>query len=179
MKRRTKVAIGLVVLVVVGGGAVAAVRNGGSSDDDAKTVTVERGTIVDKALAVGRIEPEVEISVKSKISGVVGREFADVGDFVRAGAPLLEIKPTPTPLELVETRRQLEIRQLELTNQRKEVERQRRLMDQGLISQDHYEAAERAYGEAELNLKLAEERLALLEEGRVKIASPTTTSTPW
>ncbi len=170
MKRRSKVAIGLVALVVVGGGALAAVRNGGSSDDDTKTVTVERGTIVDKALAVGRIEPEVEISVKSKISGVVGREFADVGDFVRAGAPLLEIKPTPTPLELVETRRQLEIRQLELTNQAKELERQRRLMDQGLISQDQYETSERAYGEAELNLKLAQERLALLEKGRVKIA---------
>jgi HlyD family secretion protein len=119
---------------------------------------------------VGRIEPEVEISVKSKISGVVSMEFAEVGDFVRAGAPLLEIKPTPTPLELVETRSQLELRQLELDNQRRELNRKRSLMDQGLIPQDQYEAAERAYGEAELNVKLAEERLALLEEGRVTTA---------
>ncbi len=170
MKRRTKVTLGVIAVVVIAGVAYAAVRNGSSGDGELKTVAVERGTIVDKALAVGRIEPEVEVSVKSKISGVVSREFADVGEFVRAGAPLLEIQPTPTPLELVETRRQLEIRQLELNNRQKEVDRQRRLMDQGLISQDQLETSERAYGEAELNLKLAQERLALLEKGRVKIA---------
>ncbi len=170
MKRRTKVVLGLIVVVGVAGGAFAAVRTGGSSGDEVKTVEVERGEIIDKALAVGRIEPEIEISVKSKISGVVSKEFADVGDFVRAGDPLLEIKPTPTPLELVETTRQLELRQLQLTNQRKELDRQRRLLEQGLIPQGQYEAAERAHGEAELNVKLAQERLALLEDGRVRIA---------
>jgi HlyD family secretion protein len=170
MKRRTKVALGLIAVVAVSGAAIAAVRNGGSNGDEVRTVEVELGDVIDKALAVGRIEPKVEISVKSKISGVVSREFADVGEFVRAGAPLLEIKPTPSPLELVETRRQLEMRQLELENQRKELERQRRLMDQGLISQDQYETAERAHGEAELNLKLAQERLALLEDGRVQMS---------
>jgi HlyD family secretion protein len=170
MKRRTKIVLGVVAIVALGGGAFAAVRNGNSASDDLRTVEVERGEIVDKALAVGRIEPEVEISVKSKISGVVSREFAEVGDFVRAGAPLLEIKPTPTPLELVETRRQLELRQLELENLRRELERQRRLVEQGLVSQDEFETHERSYGEAELNVKLAQERLALLEEGRVTIA---------
>ncbi len=170
MKRRTKVVFGVAAAAVVGVGVVAAMRNGGSNGNDVRTVEVERGAIVDKALAVGQIEPEVEISVKSKISGVVSQEFAEVGQFVRAGAPLLEIKPTPTPLELVETRRQLELRQLELENQRRELARQRSLVEQGLISQDQYETAERAYGEAELNLKLAEERLALLEEGRVQMA---------
>ncbi len=43
-------------------------------------------------------------------------------------------------------------------------------MEQGLISQDEFETAERGYGEAELNLKLAQERLALIQEGRVRIA---------
>lgn len=170
MRRRTKFALSAVGAVVVAGVAYAAVANGGRDGDEVRTIEVERGEIVDKALAVGRIEPEVEISVKSKISGVVSREFADVGDFVKAGSPLLEIKPTPTPLELVETRRQLEMRELELTNLRKELERQQRLMDQGLISQDQYEQAERRYDEAQLNLRLAQERLALLEEGKVRIA---------
>ncbi|NIR43328.1 MAG: efflux RND transporter periplasmic adaptor subunit [Gemmatimonadetes bacterium] len=170
MRRRTKLTIAVVAVVAVGSAAAAAVRNGDSSDEDVRTVEVEHGAILDKALAVGRIEPEVEISVKSKISGVVSREFADVGDFVRAGDPLLEIKPTPTPLELVESRRQLELRQLELDNLGKELNRKRSLLEQGLISQNEYDLAERAYGEAELNLKLAQERLALLEEGKVTIS---------
>lgn len=170
MKRRTKVVLGAIGVVVVAGAAVAAVTTGGSNGAELRTVDVTRGTIVDKALAVGRIEPEVEISVKSKISGVVGREFAEVGDFVRAGAPLLEIKPTPTPLELVETRRQLEMRELELRDRRRDLERKRQLMGGGLIPENEYETAERTYDEAELNVKLAQERLALLEKGKVKLA---------
>jgi HlyD family secretion protein len=168
MKRRTKVILGAIALASLGGVGYAAVKNGGSDDEGLKTVEVERGEIVDKALAVGRIEPEIEVSVKSKISGVVSREFADVGDFVRAGDLLLEIKPNPTPLELVETRRQLELRQLELENYRKELARKRQLLDQGLIPQDQFDLAERTFGEAELNVKLARERLALIEEGRVQ-----------
>ena len=168
MKRRTKVILGAIAIVSLGGVGYAAVKNGGSDDDELKTVEVERGEIVDKALAVGRIEPEIEVSVKSKISGVVSREFADVGDFVRAGDLLLEIKPNPTPLELVETRRQLELRQLELENHRKDLARKRQLLDQGLIPQDQFDLAERTFGESELNVKLARERLALLEEGRVQ-----------
>ena len=47
-----------------------------------RTVKVTKLNIVDKALAVGSIEPVNEIDVKSKVSGVVGKLFADVGDFV-------------------------------------------------------------------------------------------------
>ena len=53
----------------------------------------------EQALAVGQIEPRVQISVKSQVSGVVGRLYAEEGDFVHAGDPLLEVKPTPTPTE--------------------------------------------------------------------------------
>ena len=115
MKRRTKILFGVVALAVVAAGATA-LKAAGSRGDDAslKTATVTRGTIVDKALAVGTIEPEVEIGVKSQVSGVVQRRFAEEGAFVRAGTPLLEIKPTPTPLELADARRQLQLRDVEL-----------------------------------------------------------------
>lgn len=53
-------------------------------------VKVQRGNIVEKALAVGTIEPENEISIKSKVSGVVKHIFADVGTHVQAGEPLLD-----------------------------------------------------------------------------------------
>jgi HlyD family secretion protein len=65
-------------------------------------VEVVRGTIVDKALAVGTIEPRVQVSVKSQLSGVVSRQFAEPGEFVRQGQPLLEVRPTPTPQEVVD-----------------------------------------------------------------------------
>ena len=46
-----------------------------SNGTELPKIKVTKGTIVDKALAVGTIEPENEISVKSKVSGVVSRIY--------------------------------------------------------------------------------------------------------
>jgi HlyD family secretion protein len=93
----------LLVGVAVGKGKKA------TSKSAVKTVRVEKKTIVDKALAIGSLEPKNEIAVKSKISGVVGRLFVEVGDYVSKGQPLLEVKPDPTPLELAEAKRAVEM----------------------------------------------------------------------
>src|SRR5262245_39857464 len=73
------------------------------------TVAVTRGALVEKAVGTGTLRPKREISVKSKISGLVHRSFHEIGDVVKAGEPLFEILPDPTPLELTEARRQVEI----------------------------------------------------------------------
>ena len=65
-------------------------------------MAVSRGDILEKALAVGTIEPERETKVKSTIPGIVSEVLFKVGDTVRAGSPLFKISPNPTPLEYVE-----------------------------------------------------------------------------
>ncbi len=140
-----------------------------SKDEQLPRVKVQKGTIVDKALAVGTIEPENEISVKSKVSGVVKRIFADVGTHVRAGQPLLEVKPDPTPLELAEAKRQVQLAEVDLDNLRKEKVRQESLHKNNLISAKEFEDFTKKYDEAELRLKIANEKLALMESGKVKI----------
>jgi len=171
MKRRSKFVASVLSIVVIAALAVVVrASRGDGRGDDVKTVAVERRTIVDKALAVGRIEPEIEITVKSQISGVVSRLLAEEGDFVRAGSPLLEIKPNPTPLELADARRQLELRQIELDNLARELERQRVLKEQGLSSDQDFQAAEQRHAERRIQLEMARERLTLLEEGKLTMA---------
>ncbi len=171
MKRRTKIFVGLFgIVAVVAVGAAMIGSRGNDGNKQARTVKVKRGDLVDKALAVGTIEPRIEVSVKSKLSGVVRKQFADIGDFVRAGSPLLEIKPNPTPLELIEAKRQLELKEIELDNLRREISRQQTLKEKGLVSEKEYEAAQQQYAEAELRLQMARERLALLEKGHVTVA---------
>jgi HlyD family secretion protein len=168
MKRRTKIVLGIIGLAVVGGAATALAAAGSrKGNEDVKTVAAERGTIVDKALAVGRIEPEVEVGVKSQISGVVQRRYAEEGQFVRAGAPLLEIKPTPTPLELAEARRQVQMREVELANLKLELERNTALRQQGLVSEQDFLATKQRVEQLEIQRQLAAERLSLLEVGRM------------
>ncbi len=174
MRRRTKIVLGsLVVLVLVGGGFAVRNARGGNKSNGPKSVLVTRGSIVDRALAVGTIEPDVEITVKSKISGVVKRLYSEPGDFVRAGAPLLEIKPDPTPVELADARRQVELRQLDLDNQKAQLTRQDQLRQQSLVSAQDYDATRRSFDESRVQLQMAQERLQLMEKGSVVIANST------
>lgn len=167
MKRSRKIGLGVAGAVVVLAGATVMTQRASGESDERRTVVVERGGIVAKALAVGTIEPQVEVTVKSKVSGVVQRAFSEEGDFVEIGDPLLEIRPDPTPLELVEARRAVELRGIEVDNLRKERDRARQLHDRDLTPQQELDDAERAYQEAMLQLTTAKERLQLLETGRV------------
>jgi len=160
----------IVSIVLLGVIAVIVIKlQGDSGDKGVRTVKVTRTNIVEKALAVGKIEPKNEIKVKSKVSGVVKKLFADIGDHVSMGSALLEIKPNPTPLELVGAKRDVQMQQIELKNLEREIARKKSLKEKGLISDQEFEDSNRRFDEAELNVKMAAERLELLEKGKVKI----------
>ncbi|MDZ7371656.1 MAG: efflux RND transporter periplasmic adaptor subunit [candidate division KSB1 bacterium] len=138
-----------------------------------KTVKVERKTIVQKALAVGAIEPINEIAVKAKVSGVVGRLYVEAGDYVEKGQVVVEINPDPTPLELVQARREVEILEIETGSLQKELARQKVMKEKGLLSDREYEDLLRRYDEAQLRLKSAQDQLQLLEKGKVRSSGMT------
>ena len=161
--------VGVTAVVIVIG--LVAMKSKGEKKVADAMVKVSRVDIVEKALAVGAIEPLNEIAVKSKISGVVGRLFVEVGDYVQAGAPLLEVRPDPTPLELAEAKRNVEMQTIELDNLRKEVDRQKQLKERGLISDQEYENQSRSLEESVLRHQIAVDNLELLEKGKVRIAN--------
>ena len=156
-------------VVVLGGTAFVVSTAGGTEDGGERTVEVVRGEIVDKALAVGRIEPLVEVTVKSQLAGVVRRMFREEGEHVMRGEPLLEVQPNPTPIELVEARRQVELREIELRQMERDRDRLLSLRNQDYVSQQEFETVDRSWEEAKLQVQIARERLALLSEGRVTI----------
>ncbi|MCK5738092.1 efflux RND transporter periplasmic adaptor subunit [bacterium] len=164
---RTLALIFISVFVVFSG--MSCKRSG--KEDGRATVKVERRDIIQQALAVGTIDPENEIHIKSKNSGVVQRIFIEAGSYVVAGTPLLEIRPDPTPLEQAEAQRHVEIANLTLQNAKNEFQRQQQLKGDGLISQKDFEDAETAYEEAKIRKEMAIEKQALLEKGKVTIAN--------
>ena len=171
MKRRTLIILAILVPLLAAGGWAAKKKLGTKKDEGPKPVAVTRGELTDKAMAIGTIEPRVEVGVKSNLAGVVRRRYAEVGDYVKRGAPLLEISPNPTPLELIELRRSIEMREIELKNLEKELVRQTELNNQNLNSVADYELAQRRVEESTVQLSLARERLALQESGKVDGAS--------
>ena len=167
VKKILFIAIPVIVLVLV---IVFAFDSSAKKEDVLKTVAVERGDIVEKALAIGTIDPEKEISIKSPIAGIVKKTFADIGDKVKIGDPLFDIAPDPTPLEFAEAKRQVELAEVSFKNIKREFERVQSLNDKKLISSEEYESKKAKYEEAELKLNLAEEKLALIESGQTEIA---------
>ncbi len=163
-----KVVIVLSVLLLGGLGAAAYSRSLKSADPGFKTVLVSRGEVVEKALAVGAIRPDQEISVKSKISGIVRKSYREVGDYVRAGEPLFEIQPDPTPLELTEARREVENAMNSFDQAKRRYDRQDSLKNQGITSSQDWDTAQKELQETESRLGLAREKLALVEKGRIK-----------
>ena len=159
------------IVIFVGVFLFLLLKGSGKKGNTITTVKVERGKIVDKALAIGTIEPENQIAVKSKISGIVKKVFVEMGDPVKKGELLVEISPNPTPLELAEAKRRVEIDSVSYENLRKDYERTRELLQRKLISQQEFDRVSRNFAEAELRLKLSQEKLSLIEEGKTNIAN--------
>jgi len=143
----------------------------GKKKVETKLVEAARGDIREKALAVGTIEPEKEIKVKSTIPGIVAEVLFKVGDPVKAGGPLFEISPNPTPLEYVEARRSMELAEVTMQKLKSDWTRQLELYKSNLVSKSEMEATEGLYREAELRYRTSSERLELLEKGRIRMSN--------
>ncbi len=168
MKKLLKLLLIAAVLGAVGYGGVLATRGRDDAGPDWKLIPVERGTIVDKALATGQVVPEQEISVKSQISGIVKEVYVKVGDPVRAGEPMFRILPDPTPTELNDAERQTELAAVAFNLAESEFRRRENLAADGILAEDKLDAARQSYERGRIELELARERLALLKEGRIE-----------
>ena len=169
-----KLVFALIAVLLLGGGAYAYFKMAAPEEEQsAATATVRTDTLVEKALAVGQIAPRHEIAVKSKVSGTVARIYIEEGDYVEAGAPLIEVRPSPTPLEYAQAKRTLEMRQLNETQRGADLQRTQGLHAHGMASQAELDRSRELRERATLERQMAEEELAILDRGRAVVAGRT------
>jgi HlyD family secretion protein len=171
MSRLGKILIGLVVLALGTVGVYAFVRNGQKKDGAFKEVEVTQGTIVEKAVAVGQIQPRQKFQVKSKISGIVRRAMVEVGDTVKAGDPLFEIAPTPTPLEVTEVDRRVESAEASFRRAESEYQRAQELSKSGVLPKADVETKREAYELGRVALMKAQQDRQLTRRGNLTAGS--------
>jgi HlyD family secretion protein len=160
--------LAILIVVVAAGGAIYAWMDQHNGDENGfKLVDAEVGSITEKALAVGQIEPRERFQVKSKISGIVKRAFVEVGDDVTAGDPLFEIAPDPTPQELLSVDHGLRSAEASFDKARADFERGKELHDDGLLSKGDLDALEEAFELAQVSLEQAQDYRQLTRQGRV------------
>jgi HlyD family secretion protein len=166
MSKLFKTLLLLFVLVAAAAAVYALARNKG--DAETKLVTVEKGSVTEKALAVGQIQPRQKFSVKSKISGIVKRCLVNVGDRVKPGDPLFEIAPDPTPQELTDVDRQLDSTKASYERARSEFERAQELSRSGVMPNSDLDVKREAFELAKIALAKAEQQRSLTRMGRIQ-----------
>jgi HlyD family secretion protein len=160
----------LLVVALLSGGALGgyAWLQGSEPDELGLTlVQVEIGDIVEKAVAVGQIEPRLKFHVKSKVSGIVRRAAVEVGQEVRAGDALFEIVPDPTPAELVDAERRAESAKSAFHRAESDWKRSSELARQGILSKNELDAARETYAQARIEHERTADNLQLVREGRL------------
>jgi HlyD family secretion protein len=167
MSRVIKILLGLAVVSAGALGAYAWLRGRDTGQGGLKLVDVESGAITEKAVAVGKIEPRLKFHVKSKISGIVRRCEAEVGDSIRPGDPLFDIVPDPTPAELVDAQRRVELAQAAFDRAAADHTRISELAMGGIVSRGEADAKREAFEQTRISLAQAQDSLELTRKGRV------------
>jgi HlyD family secretion protein len=157
----------LVVLVVLSGAAfwtVKAYTRSSQKIDPERLVKVERVDLARSVVATGKVEPVTKVEVKSKASGIIQSLPVNVGDVVRKGQVICELDKNDLQPRLREaqaavavaeaavktTKAELERYQVEAAGPdvpflKRDMERARRMFQEGLIGLNARDETEKNY----------------------------------
>jgi macrolide-specific efflux system membrane fusion protein len=140
------------------------------------TATVARRDIGSTVQATGIIKPMVgaEVRVGSRVSGVVKRLRAHIGDLVKAGQIIAELDDAELQAKLNQNSAALEKAKADLDYARQNLERQRSLLKKNFAPQQQVDLAENAAKVAQAQLEQAEANVefARVQLGYAKILAP-------
>ncbi len=124
--------------------------------------------IVEKTVTTGSIVPKQEITVKSRMSGIVNEVFVEPGDTVRIGDRIMTIRLVPDNVTLNKAELDVRKARLSLDKARQDLERQEELARAQLVAGAELEKYTLAWELAKEDVEWAENNLLLLKEGASK-----------
>jgi HlyD family secretion protein len=133
--------------------------------EEFKTKSPFDTTIVKKAVATGSIIPRKEVNMKSRVSGVIEKFFVVAGQEIREGDVIAKIKIIPNMAALQSAETRVTQAKISFDNAKLEYDRNKNLLDQGVIAKADYLPSELKYKSAELEMKSAEDNLQIIKEG--------------
>ena len=130
---------------------------------DTRTVIVD--TIIKKAVATGSISPRREVTIKSRVSGVVEELFLQAGETVERNTLIAKIRVVPDAVTLNAAQARVETARIGANNARRERDRRKNLLDDNLISRDEYAKYQYEYDIKREEESSARSNLTLIREG--------------
>jgi HlyD family secretion protein len=162
---------GLAVLVTAG--ALVA-RPGGKPAEDKDKVRTAKAELADvqvRVTEVGSVEPQVKVDVKSVLSGKVVELLVREGDRVKRGQVLARVEPDVNQArDLAQVKNAVRETEIALKEARDTHERNRGLLNQGLLSKQADLESETKFATAKATYEAALEKYRIVQESGVPIA---------
>lgn len=121
-----------------------------------QAVPVERRDIVVSAVASGVIQPDTLVEVRSRASGEVVKLYAETGQLVKQGDPLVRIDPRLPQNGYEQAKADLDVAKAQLENARIQRDRSAQLLKDQSITVQENETAQLNYATAQANLVKAQ-----------------------
>ena len=141
-----------------------------------KTSSISKQTIEEKIVATGRVIPEDEVNIVPQISGIIDKIYIEEGDNVKSGDLLAKIKVVPNEQALNSAQGRVKNAKINFGNSKKEYERNMKLYEKGIISEQDFNAFELRYNQDMQNLDNALSDLEIIRLGSIGQTNLTNTN---
>lgn len=128
-------------------------------------VSPTKGTIENKTVATGKVEPRDEILIKPQISGIVSDVLKEAGQRVSVGEIIATVKVIPEMGQLNSAESRLRVAEINLKQIEAEYSRQSQLFEKGVVPKEEFEAADASYKKAKEEKVNAQDALDIVRKG--------------
>lgn len=129
------------------------------------TETPFRTDIIHKTVATGKVIPLEEIEIKPRISGIIDKIFVEEGARVQKGDLIASVRVVPNVQALNSAQSSVRSAKLQADNAKILYERNKALLEKGVIPRQEFEQYELKYFNAKEQLQNAQNNLQIIKKG--------------
>ena len=156
MTKKTRFAVGAVVVAVTAGG-LWIYRNAEATETPAyRFATVTRGNLESTVSATGALSAVTTVQVGTQVSGLLSQIYVDFNDRVKKGQLLARIDPTLQQQAVLDAQAGLVRAQADLERSKAEYDRNKVLYDQKVLTATEFNTAQYNYTVAQASVKSAQ-----------------------
>lgn len=165
MKNSGKVVVTALIAVMLIGTFFFLWKKSQPKETEYEILQATLGTIENKTVATGKVEPRDEILIKPQISGIVSEVLKEAGQRVKQGEVIATVKVIPEMGQLNSAESRLRLAEIALTQAKLEFDRQKSLFQKGIIAKEEFEANEATYQRTLEEKDNAKDALEIVKNG--------------
>lgn len=168
MKRFIKILLLVLLLGSFAGGFYYLYAKSQKPKEVFKTQTSIVTNILKKTVATGSVTPRKEIFIKPQVSGIIEKIYVEAGHMIKAGDIICKVRIIPNMVNLNEAESRVNRAKIALENAQLDYDRNKILLDQGVVPKADFQRFENAYKNAKEEVETSQSNLELIQNGVAK-----------